>query len=181
FNGHQCKEKFSNLVRDYNGIEEHEEVERVRDILMNSVHIFGRDLKTILIESVTLIALIVDNVELGGIIHPYHLLGKLNRNWVEHHQVTEEAEELLLIVEEIQNTDHAGSVEMSSLQPPPPYSRSEDAVISGATDETQNNNISSEMDQSNVVSNHEDVSGNIPSSQNNSDVSIYDVDSQPLE
>ncbi|CAG8768066.1 15804_t:CDS:1, partial [Acaulospora colombiana] len=54
--------------------------------------------------------------------------------------------------------------------PPPPYSRSEDAVTSGATDETQNNNISSEVDQSNVVSNHEDVSGNIPSSQNNSDV-----------
>ncbi|CAG8451677.1 6948_t:CDS:2 [Acaulospora morrowiae] len=80
-----------------------------------------------------------------------------------------------------QNTDHAGFVETSSLQPPPPYSQSEDVVTSGVTDEAQNNNIYSKVNQGNVVSNHEDVSGNMPLSQNNSDVSMYDVDSQSLE
>ncbi|CAG8451660.1 6947_t:CDS:2 [Acaulospora morrowiae] len=67
------------------------------------------------------------------------------------------------------NGVHLPLAETSSLQPPPPYE---------ATDEAQNN--SSEMNQSHVVSNREvAVSGNIPLSQNNSDVSMYDVgDSQ---
>ncbi|KAG9288580.1 hypothetical protein G9A89_008452 [Geosiphon pyriformis] len=64
-----------------------------------------------------------------------------------------------------QNIGHSGSIETSSLQPPPPY-------------EAQNN--FSEINQSHVVSNREvAVSGNIPSSQNDSDVSMHDVgDSQ---
>ncbi|CAJ0760093.1 15255_t:CDS:2 [Entrophospora sp. SA101] len=64
-----------------------------------------------------------------------------------------------------QNIGHSGSIESSSLQPPP-YE---------AIDEAQNN--SSEMNQSHVVSNREvAVSGNIPLSQNDSDVSMHDVD-----
>ncbi|CAG8437881.1 13241_t:CDS:2 [Acaulospora morrowiae] len=66
-----------------------------------------------------------------------------------------------------QNIGHSGSIETSSLQPPPtPYE---------ATDEARNN--SSEMNQSQVVSNREVVvSGNISLSQNDSDVSmIYSV------
>ncbi|CAG8586637.1 7280_t:CDS:2 [Ambispora gerdemannii] len=66
-----------------------------------------------------------------------------------------------------QNIDHAGSTETSSLQPPPPPYE--------ATDEARNN--SSEMNQSQVVSNREVVvSGNITLSQNDSNVSMYDVE-----
>ncbi|CAG8718095.1 1247_t:CDS:2, partial [Ambispora leptoticha] len=44
------------------------------------------------------------------------------------------------------------------------------------TDEAQNNNNSSEMNQSHVVSSHEvAVSGNMSSSQDESDVSMHDV------
>ncbi|CAG8498178.1 12634_t:CDS:2, partial [Acaulospora morrowiae] len=68
--------------------------------------------------------------------------------------VIEKVEELPLIIKEVID-------ETSSLQPPPPYE-----VI----DEAQNNNISSEVNQSNVVSNHENVSSNMSSSQNNSNV-----------
>ncbi|CAJ0634016.1 323_t:CDS:2, partial [Entrophospora sp. SA101] len=63
-----------------------------------------------------------------------------------------------------QNIGHSGSIESSSLQPPP-YE---------AIDEAQNN--SSEMNQSHVVSNREvAVSGNIPLSQNDSDLQDVEV------
>ncbi|CAG8495310.1 11421_t:CDS:2, partial [Funneliformis mosseae] len=69
FNGHQCKEKFSNLVQDYNLcvilclVKVKPKVEQVHDILMNFVHIFGRDLRMNSIESAVLILLTEDEIE----------------------------------------------------------------------------------------------------------------------
>ncbi|CAG8496613.1 2793_t:CDS:2 [Acaulospora morrowiae] len=87
-----------------------------------------------------------------------------------------------------QNTDHAGSVETSSLQPPPPYSRSEDAVTSGATDEAQNNvNRNSSHNVDYTGGNLDDLTDftstlNITASQNDSDVNMADIGgSQPSE
>ncbi|CAB4474561.1 unnamed protein product [Rhizophagus irregularis] len=55
FNGYQCKEKFANLIRDYNSMCEYmsgsRRARRSR-ILMDFVLIFGRDLKIHLTESV---------------------------------------------------------------------------------------------------------------------------------
>ena len=56
------------------------EVEQVHDILMNFVHIFGRDLRMNLIESAVLILLTENEVEEVEILRPHHLPGKLNAN-----------------------------------------------------------------------------------------------------
>ena len=108
FSGHQCKEKFSNLVRDYNVsyhyienfvvsstnypscpvrlcvilclVKVKPEVEQVHDILMNFVHIFGRDLRMNSIESAVLILLTENEVEKVDILRPYHQLGTSNAN-----------------------------------------------------------------------------------------------------
>jgi hypothetical protein len=116
FNDYQCKEKFSNLVWDYNVsyyctwrtapiqlvvhfvsntnmdyfifmlcvilclVKVKPEVEQVHDILMNFVHIFGRELRMNSIESVVLILLTKDEIEVVKILHLHHLPGKLNVN-----------------------------------------------------------------------------------------------------
>jgi hypothetical protein len=56
------------------------EVEQVHDILMNFVHIFGRELRMNLIESAVLILLTEDKVEVVEILHLHHLPGKSNVN-----------------------------------------------------------------------------------------------------
>ncbi|CAG8562075.1 13858_t:CDS:2 [Acaulospora morrowiae] len=79
-------ELIENIIRalmDTNGIEEHEEVERVRKILISFVRIFGRGLKMNLIESILLIP-----------------------QTVKHCQGIEEAEEIRLIIEEVVDDQH---------------------------------------------------------------------------
>src|SRR5581483_4824295 len=56
------------------------EVEQVHDILMNFVHIFGRELRMNSIESVVLILLTKDEIEVVEILHLHHLPGKSNAN-----------------------------------------------------------------------------------------------------
>ena len=56
------------------------EVKQVHDILMNFVHIFGRDLMMNSIESAVLILLTVGGLEVVEILRLYHQLGMLNVN-----------------------------------------------------------------------------------------------------
>ncbi|RIB17017.1 hypothetical protein C2G38_2188479 [Gigaspora rosea] len=141
FNGYQCKEKFMNFVRDYNlmcdymaGNEEHEEAEQVHNILMNSVHIFGRGLKMNSIESAILIP---------------------------------------------QTVAFPPPIETLSPQPPS-YSRGEDAIASGVTDEIQNNNQSQDSSNYEVAFSGSNLTPdllNLSLSRNESDAIMHDIGS----
>ncbi|RIB08436.1 hypothetical protein C2G38_2252023 [Gigaspora rosea] len=173
FNGYQCKEKFMNLVRDYNGIEEHEEAERVHNISMNSVHIFGRGLKINSIESAILISQTVGEIEIRSQRHsPYPTSTHDNTN--------------------INNPGMRNSEQNISVPPPPietlspqppPYSRGEDAIASGVTDEAQNNNQSQDSSNYEVAVSGSNLTPdllNLSLSRNDSDISMPDIGgSQP--
>ncbi|CAG8677210.1 12496_t:CDS:2 [Acaulospora morrowiae] len=191
FNGHQCKEKFSNIVRDYNLMCDYMAGNRRARRSRTGAQYFDK-FRTHFWER--------PEDEFDRI----HTLNTSNRRQnrdvgnitptpsieeVEH-RTSVEVEE----VEEVEdgqhprddtniNTNNPDGVnpEISTLQPPP-YE---------ATDETQNisqrlaHTNSSKMNQSHVVSSHEVANSgnnltpnllNMPSSQNESDVSMHDVD-----
>ncbi|CAG8440968.1 7657_t:CDS:2 [Ambispora leptoticha] len=96
FNGYQCKKKFMNLVQNYNGIKEHEEVEQIiggNNISVPSIGEVEHELGQILPASPSLFRDIINtNTNNPGVENPE------------------------------QNIDHAGSIKTSSLQlAPPPY------------------------------------------------------------
>ncbi|CAG8567256.1 6765_t:CDS:2 [Ambispora leptoticha] len=178
FNGYQCKEKFMNPVRDYNGIEEHEEAERVSN--RRQCRIGGNNTPAPSTREV--------EHELGQILPGNRRSRRTSIDSRRSRRRSASSSPPRDIINANtnnpgvenpeQNIGYAGSTETSSLQPPP-YE---------ATDGAQNN--SSEINQGHVVSSHEvAVSGNnlTPNllntflSQNDSDVSMHDVGSQPLE
>ncbi|CAG8852633.1 20026_t:CDS:2, partial [Gigaspora margarita] len=66
---------------------------------------------------------------------------------------------------------------------PPPYSRGEDAIPSGVTDETQNNNQSQDSSNYEVAVSGSNLTPdllNLSLSQNESDAIMHDIGSQPL-
>ncbi|CAG8579186.1 2534_t:CDS:2 [Ambispora leptoticha] len=158
-------------------IEEHEEAGWARNILTNSVHIFGRGLKMIskesakyrrVIEEAGEHLLIVEEVEVNL---PIHLQTVMESSLIQKNPGVENPE---------QNIGHASSIEVSSLQPLPYEAR----------DETQNNvggnsshNIDNIDDTNENLDDLTDITStlNISASQNNSDLSMPDIEggSQP--
>ncbi|CAG8688602.1 19505_t:CDS:2, partial [Gigaspora rosea] len=193
FTGSHCKEKFSNLVRSYNlainhpirqcvnicqVVVKHVEIEWLRNTLMSFVRISGRGLKMNSIESVLLTPQTA-----GGIRSPSIISRRSQRH---SPYPTSTHDNTNINNPGMRNSEQNISVPLpiETLSPqPPPYSRDEDAIASGATDEAQNNNRSQDSSNYEVAvpgSNLTPDLLNLSLSRNESDAIMHDIVSQPL-
>ncbi|KAF0518002.1 hypothetical protein F8M41_016845 [Gigaspora margarita] len=184
FNGYQCKEKFMNLVRDYNRPED--EFDRIRNI-NSSNRRRNRDVEN------TTPAPPIEEVEHA--LSTKSSVRQLNRSPSIISRRSQRYSPYPTSTHDNTNINNPGMrnseqnisvppppIESLSLQPPP-YSRGEDVIASGVTDEAQNNNQSQDSSNYEVAVSGSNLTPdllNLSLSRNDSDISMPDIGgSQP--
>ncbi|CAG8718303.1 627_t:CDS:2 [Ambispora leptoticha] len=187
FNGHQCKEKFSNLVRDYNSMCDYMAGNRRARRSRTGAQYFN-EFRTHFWERPKDDFDRIRNINssnrrqrrIGGNNTPTpstgeveHVLGRRSQRQTTFPPLSHDAINI--------NTNNPE--QNISIHPPPIETLSPQLPPYGATDGAQNNNKSSEMNQRHVVSSHEVADSgnnltpnllNISSSENDSGISMHD-------